>query len=260
MKNIKKNVAFILTLMLILSAFTIVNAAGLSQKISAILDGEIAIKFNGKVQTFKDTNGNTVLPISYNGTTYLPVRAVSNLVGLNVDFDSKTNTVLLNDKSNNETTVTNEYSRKNPAPINTSQTINIETFFNKYTAEITVNEITDGNEAWKKIKDANMFNNEPKKDHKYILAKIKVKISNVADDKAVDLTSVLFTAFSNENVEYADETVVVTPKPILEGKVYDGGTLEGYVAFEVKNDDANPKFVFGKKSDGTGGIWFKLTK
>ncbi|HBB28297.1 MAG TPA: hypothetical protein DC000_03435, partial [Clostridiales bacterium] len=139
MKNNKKNVAFILTLMLILSAFTIVNAAGLSQKISAILDGEIAIKFNGKVQSFKDANGNTVFPISYNGTTYLPVKAVSDLVGLNVNLNSKTNTVLLNDKSNNETTVTNEYSRKNPAPINTRQNINIETFFNKYTAEITVN-------------------------------------------------------------------------------------------------------------------------
>ena len=35
------------------------------------------IRYNGETQTLFDANKNRVYPITYNGTTYLPVRAVS---------------------------------------------------------------------------------------------------------------------------------------------------------------------------------------
>ena len=45
--------------------------------------------------TAKDANGKTVLPITYNGTTYLPVRAVGTLLGTEINYDGATSSVLI---------------------------------------------------------------------------------------------------------------------------------------------------------------------
>lgn len=71
------------------------GAAGLQQKVTATLDQTVSIKLDGEVVIPKDANGNRVYPIMYSGTTYLPVRAVGNMVGLNVDWDQASRTVLL---------------------------------------------------------------------------------------------------------------------------------------------------------------------
>lgn len=70
-------------------------AASNNEAIKATLNRDITITYNGAKQTFVDVNGNTVYPISYNGTTYLPVRAVSNLLNLPVVWDGAANTVRL---------------------------------------------------------------------------------------------------------------------------------------------------------------------
>jgi len=43
----------------------------------------------------KDGLGNPVYPIIYNGTTYLPIRAVSNMLDIPVAWDATTKTVIL---------------------------------------------------------------------------------------------------------------------------------------------------------------------
>ena len=55
----------------------------------------IKISLNGQEVQPKDANGNYVEPFIINGTTYLPVRAVANALGVNVDWDGNTNTVIL---------------------------------------------------------------------------------------------------------------------------------------------------------------------
>ena len=67
--------------------------------IQAILSPGITIKYNGETRTMKDVNGDVVYPILYNGTTYLPVRAVSEMLGLPVNWVNETRTVELG-KSN----------------------------------------------------------------------------------------------------------------------------------------------------------------
>ena len=47
----------------------------------------------------RDSDGNTVEPFISNGTTYLPVRAVSNALGQSVDWDGSTNTVYIGGKT-----------------------------------------------------------------------------------------------------------------------------------------------------------------
>ena len=87
--------ALALTLALLCGITIGAGASNGVQVIQAKLDSTISVKLNGETQILTDANGNRVFPISYNGTTYLPVRAVSNMLGIGVDWDGDTRSVLL---------------------------------------------------------------------------------------------------------------------------------------------------------------------
>lgn len=87
--------ALVLTLVLLCGITIGASAANGLQEIKAYLNANITVKLNGEAQTLLDANGTRVYPITYNGSTYLPVRAVAGLVGLSVDWDQATQTVLL---------------------------------------------------------------------------------------------------------------------------------------------------------------------
>lgn len=91
----KKVSAFFICLALIFGMVTGVLAAENLQEIKAYLNRDIKIVFNGNGQTMTDASGKVIYPISYNGTTYLPVRAVSGMLGLDVKWDGPTSTVYL---------------------------------------------------------------------------------------------------------------------------------------------------------------------
>ncbi|MBQ3403896.1 MAG: hypothetical protein IJG63_00555, partial [Oscillospiraceae bacterium] len=55
----------------------------------------IAVYVNNEYVEPKDVNGNPVDVFVYKGTTYLPIRAVANALGLPVDYDAKTHTALI---------------------------------------------------------------------------------------------------------------------------------------------------------------------
>jgi hypothetical protein len=58
--------------------------------------GGIQIYVDGNVQVPKDVNGNTVEPLIYDGTTYLPVRALTGmLTNKSVEWDQATTTVYI---------------------------------------------------------------------------------------------------------------------------------------------------------------------
>lgn len=69
--------------------------------IQAYRNDEIKITLNGEVQTFRDATTNEIeVPITYNDRTYLPLRSLATLVGLNVDYDANTKTAILETKNN----------------------------------------------------------------------------------------------------------------------------------------------------------------
>ncbi len=77
------------------------TVVGANQAIQALQNTEIKVSLNGQIQEFKDeTTGETQYPITYHDRTYLPLRNVAKLAGLNVDYDEKTNTALLSSTSN----------------------------------------------------------------------------------------------------------------------------------------------------------------
>ena len=55
----------------------------------------VNIYYNDKAFLALDANGNETYPFIYNGTTYLPVRAISQLLGFEVKWDSTTNSIYI---------------------------------------------------------------------------------------------------------------------------------------------------------------------
>lgn len=95
-KKIFKFTTFLAGAAIVVASLTAgVVASGGLENISALLNKNIAIKYNGENQIFRDVDGERVYPISYNGTTYLPVRAVAGLANLPVEWNAEDNAVEL---------------------------------------------------------------------------------------------------------------------------------------------------------------------
>lgn len=71
-----------------------------STQIQTILNDQIKVSLDGTIQEFRDETTNEVqYPITYHDRTYLPLRTVSNLVGVGVDYNAETNTAILTTKN-----------------------------------------------------------------------------------------------------------------------------------------------------------------
>ena len=78
--------------------------AALAQKTIKVFTG-VNIYIDDQKLDPRDANGNPVEVFVYNGTTYLPVRAVGEAVGKTVQWDGKTNSVYLGKHSSNKPSV-----------------------------------------------------------------------------------------------------------------------------------------------------------
>lgn len=68
------------------------------QEIKAYLNGDLKFELNGEGWRPKDAEGHEMLPITYDGTTYVPLRSVSSALNVPLDFNSESNTVLIGEK------------------------------------------------------------------------------------------------------------------------------------------------------------------
>lgn len=80
---------------------TVCYSASNTMTIEALYNN-IKIYVDGVKIDPKDANGNTVEPFIYNGTTYLPVRAVGEAIGKTVTWDGATQSVYLGEKPGDE--------------------------------------------------------------------------------------------------------------------------------------------------------------
>lgn len=94
--KIKKSVFALILAVAIAASFAAgTAAAGTTAKVTATLDYGATVELHGVPQSFLDSNGNRIYLINYNGSMYLPIRKVAELVDLDVDWDGATHTVKL---------------------------------------------------------------------------------------------------------------------------------------------------------------------
>ena len=64
-----------------------------TQMVNVRLSPDITVLMDGVSQRFTNASGGVVYPMLYNGSVYLPIRAIGNLMGFQVDWNGSTQTV-----------------------------------------------------------------------------------------------------------------------------------------------------------------------
>ena len=103
----KRTLALLMVAVFTVSMLAGIGAAGLITKITAELRQDFTIRVDGEKQTFRNANGEKVYPILFEGTTYLPVRAIGELMDKTVYWDEgKKEIDLRTEETGKTTTVT----------------------------------------------------------------------------------------------------------------------------------------------------------
>lgn len=233
-----------------------------------------------------DTNYSKQV-ISYNNTTYVPLREFGDLTQTNINYQNgiiyvgentiaPTTTPAVPEPSPVPQTpeptpsaspaptsiptavVDSPYDKSNPAPIGVPQIGTFNSFSDSHSAKICVKKVLRGAQAWKLIKNANMFNTPAPSGKEFILAKVYYKL--MASDTKVRLTTASgFRAYSSSGTPYGPSGQV-EPAPAFLGRLKVGGSVEGWLVFLVDKNDPAPKLVYGENGDRVSGAWFKLSK
>ena len=99
--------------------------------------------------------------------------------------------------------------------------------------QFSVLEIYSGDVAWERIIEANQFNDPPEDDQVYILIKLRLRYIGL-EEAGVDVSSYndTFALIDDESNRY-DMPSVVEPEPELDGRLYPGGTIDGWLTFQA---------------------------
>ena len=193
------------------------------------------------------------------GRTYLPLRAMGEALGVPVNWNEELNQAEVGNSA--PVAEKSQYSRNNPAPLNTvQQYIKTSDIFKEdnYTVSIRVMETVRGEKAYKAL-DAGKVLSYPKPDegYEYMNIKIAFSVNETKEDMAVNVGDFGFDVFSSNNEE-SPSTYLASIEPRLQGSLYAGGNTEGWITVQVKKDDKAPKLAYGLDYNGAGGIWFAL--
>lgn len=101
--------------------------------ITVYLKPDVKIMYDFELQTFKDANDKIVYPLIYGGTTYLPVRAIAGLMGVSIEWDSNSQTIVI------EREIKEEPVKKSQASVEMADLFNQSVdLYNQSTAKISI--------------------------------------------------------------------------------------------------------------------------
>lgn len=187
------------------------------------------------------------------GRTMVPTRFIAESLGATVNWDAKTSTV----KITGEKAAAINNSRQNPAGLNETFTVTRDSLFSGiFTYEIEMVDVLSGEEAWRMVEAANMFNSEPDPGMEYILAKFRVKVLNVEGNQAATIYSAMFDTFSGSGTKYTQMAFVAGLEPDFDTELFAGAENTGWVAFLVNQSDTNPLAASDRSTPSE--LWFKL--
>jgi hypothetical protein len=122
---------------------------------------------------------------------------------------------------------------------------------------ITLLEVVRGKQAWELVKAANPLNKPPAPGFEYIVARIKFEFGEkgaIGNQKTYAVRDEQFASVSEGGRQYESPSIV-QPKPALNGRLYVGESIEGWVTFLVAVDDKKPLMSFGHNYYR---VWFRL--
>lgn len=91
----KRIVSVLIVLAILVGVSTTVFAVKQQQQITVTYG--MSLFFNDQKSTLRDANGGEVQPFVYQGTTYVPIRGVSQLFGADVSYDAASNSAYIYD-------------------------------------------------------------------------------------------------------------------------------------------------------------------
>lgn len=220
--------------------------------IVVIAANPITITVNGRVIQ------PDVPPQIIGGRTMVPLRAVAEALGANVEWDGNTNTVI----------ITTGQSIPQPAPVQPSSPIGLsrtnpvplgQSFLTPDGFEIKIIKKTEGSSAWNIIKEANMFNDPPADGYKYVIVTYTVKnVSSKEEPAWVSDSSFALIGSSNRVVNTFDKSVVLPSEGSYSGmseSLYHGGEATGSSNYYVPEGESGMQLIWNPLSS-SGKIYF----
>ena len=141
MKNKRSFLAGMLTMLMI---FALVGTASatVAKVTKDVTYNNISVTLDGKKLDLRDAKGKSVEPFLSEGTNYLPVRAVAEALGLDVDWDGASSTVILTTPGTTQPDVQPQPDpepQPQPQPDNTKKTVYVTKTGKKYHYSNTCN-------------------------------------------------------------------------------------------------------------------------
>lgn len=94
----KRLIALFVAIALVLNLIVAGAAVGLIHEIRAQIRQDFTIVVDGVVRNFRNAQGDAVYPVLHDGTTYLPIRAIGELMGKDVYWFEDEKKIELRDK------------------------------------------------------------------------------------------------------------------------------------------------------------------
>ncbi len=107
---------------------------------------------------------------------------------------------------------------------------------------VQVAEVVRGEEAWRRIEGANLFNDPPAEGMEYVLVRVRVRyIGN--RERPVGIDEGAFGLVGERGQKY-DRPFVVPPAPALDVRLFPGGAYEGWVVLQAAAGEKGLVLIF----------------
>ncbi len=211
----KKTLAAILSVTIVASMGTGAYAATKLQEIKAYLNPDVKIKVDGAPVQLKTGNGNALVPILYKDNNYIPARAIADALGVAVDYDQATRTVIFGEKIEG-----------------TALSVGFDNMYHTKDPNHTTYKGKDYKEAYfddAKGNRSSSFMLYPKKKHQTL----QLQIAAIGED-----IENLVVKDSGKNIVLKEVSVIKVADGLTTVEVNIGGVDELYVYADAKKDGA----------------------
>jgi len=213
-KMTKVSLAVVVLLVTSIIAAGTVWGSNALRKIDAVANDNIKIYYNGDLANLTDTDGSKISPVIINGRTYLPLRAMSELLGIDIEWDGTTQSIYLSTDSTPSNTGTPK-PQTTPAP----STETSKPSKNKGTMD---DPISIGDTFYWSAKEKYIDTNVSA-DYSFTLLDVKPMTIDEIKDLGFNVTS------NNEKFDY----VMITAKVTVSNAKVESGEVYPELAFAV---------------------------